>query len=38
MGFLYVLMRKCQATAGLAIYNTGPIREVSKLFSSVTGV
>lgn len=37
-GFLYVLMRKSQATAGLAIYDTRAIGEVSKLFSSVTGV
>lgn len=30
MGFLYVLMRKCQAITGLAIYNARPIGEVSK--------
>lgn len=33
MGFLYVLMRKCQAITGLAIYNARPIGEVSKLSS-----
>lgn len=33
MGFLYVLMRECQAIAGFAIYNARPIEEVSKLSS-----
>lgn len=33
MEFLYVLMRKCQAITGLAIYNARPIGGVSKLSS-----
>lgn len=37
MGFQYVLMRECKATAGLAIYNARPIGEVSKLSSLAAG-
>lgn len=39
IGFLYVLMRECQTSAGFAIYNARSIGQVSKLcLCSASGV